>query len=63
MARTPGSQNAPNGSGRRKGVSPVPIIVVIAALLAGLLIFALTRSGPNYEEEEIKGPDPVETTT
>ena len=63
MAATPGTPHDPNGRGRRKGVSLIPIIVVVAALLAGFLIFNLTRAQPNYEEEQVPGPDPVETST
>lgn len=50
--------------GRRDGTPKrpsylVPVIVVVAVLLIGLLLFNFTRSGPNYQEEEFT-PDAVE---
>ena len=47
----------------RKRSALVPILIVVAALIAAFVIFNLTRSGPNYEEEQFQGPDAPETTT
>ncbi len=63
MAAPPRSPNDPAARGGRRRLSLVPIILVVAALLAAFLIFNLTRSQPNYQEEKVDGPDPVETTT
>ncbi len=63
MAGAPPPATGPTRAGDRKRSGLIPIIVVVAALIAAFVIFNLTRSGPNYQEEQVPGPDPVETTT
>ena len=53
------------GPGRRGGLSPVPIVVVVLALIVVAAIYISVRNQPNYQEEGELGdqPAPVETST
>ena len=61
MAGTPTPQ--PTGTGRGNRPAWLPLLLVVAAIIAGFVIFNLTRSGTNYQEEQFQGPDAPETTT
>lgn len=52
-----------SGSGRKRPPLIALAGFLIAVVVAGLVIFNATRSGPNYREEQQPGPDPVETTS
>ena len=54
-----------NGPGRTSGANRTPLIagaLVVGALLIALLLFNLTRSGPNYQEEQFTPDEPEQTT-
>ena len=52
-------------SGGKSGMSPVPIIVVILAVVVAGVLYISLRNQPNYQEETDIGdqPAPVETST
>ena len=55
---TPDAQ-PPAGGGQRKSLGP--IIAVILALLAGVIIYASTRNSPNFQDEQVDQPAPMPT--
>lgn len=62
MAAPPNSANTPTPPGRRKRPALLPLLLVALALIAIFVIFNLTRSSPNYQEEQFP-QDAPETTT
>ena len=63
MAGAPNPTNDPTNTQGRRRSGLVPIVVLVLSIVAAFVIFNLTRDGSNYQEEQINGPDPVETTT
>ncbi|HVM20215.1 MAG TPA: hypothetical protein VM307_09670 [Egibacteraceae bacterium] len=60
-----GPDKAPVNSPRKTWV---PVVMVVAALLVGVLLFNLLRAQPNYQDEEftpdaVPPPTPAEQTS